>query len=126
MQRTHGNANSNPESPRFTKSDSTIAINASTTVTADIDNLDEQIKSLVTISDVKIPGTGNGYLATCNVCEKEGPFKAMPRHVEANHITGISHSCDICGATSRSKNGLRHHKQKFLNDYQNIAGAEML
>ena len=34
----------------------------------------------------------------------------MVRHIEANHITGVSHSCDICGRTSRSRNALRKHK----------------
>ena len=106
---TIANSNSTSESTHYTKSDSTIAIDASTTVTADTDNLDEKIRSLITKSDVKIPGIGNGYLATCNVCGKEGPFKAMPRHNEANHLTGISHSCDISGATSRSKHCQRHN-----------------
>ena len=34
----------------------------------------------------------------------------MPRHVESNHITGVSHACDICGKVSRSRNALSMHK----------------
>ena len=38
----------------------------------------------------------------------------MPSHVEANHITDVSHSCDICGKTSRSRDNFRHHKKPSI------------
>ena len=81
------------------------------TVIADNEDLDEKIRSMITRSDVS-SGTSQGKMATCKICGKEGPYKAMPRHVEANHITGVSHACDICGYTSRSRNGLRQHKKQ--------------
>ena len=67
---------------------------------ADSQGLDAEIQSMITKSDLTA-GNGQGKMATCNLCGKEGPFKAMPRHVEANHITGVSHACDICGKVSR-------------------------
>ena len=79
------------------------------TVIADGEDLDKQIRSMITKSDVN-SGTNQGKMATLNICGKEGPYKAMPRHVEAYHITGVSHACDICGYTSRSRDGLRRHK----------------
>ena len=66
-------------------------------------DLDEQIKSMITKSDLSA-GPGKGKLATCNVCGKQGPYMVLPRHIEANHITGVSHACDICGKVSRSRN----------------------
>ena len=77
---------------------------------------------MITKSNVS---TGKGKMATCNICEKEGPYMAMPRHVEAYHITGVSHTCDICGSISRSKNGLKQHVITYHNE-STIAGPGMI
>ena len=68
-----------------------------------------QISSMITKSGVSI---SNGKLATCNVCGKEGIYQTVSRHIEANHITGISHTCEICGSVSRSRNALSMHKKR--------------
>ena len=91
-----------------------------------ISDLDEQIKSMITKTNISA-GPGKGLLATCNVCGKQKPLKQMPQHIEANHITGVSHSCDICGKTSRSRNALRVHKQLYHTNSTNwISGQEMV
>ena len=84
------------------------------TVIADVEDLDKQIRSMITRGDVS-SGTNQGKMATCNICGKEGPYNAMPRHIESNHITGVSHTCDICGSSSRSREGLRQHMMKHKN-----------
>ena len=81
-------------------------------VQADSSDLDEQIRSMITKTD-KSAGPGKGKLAICNICGKEAPYMNLPRHVEANHLEGVSHSCNICGAISRSRNSLSHHKSKY-------------
>ena len=93
-------------------------------ISVNLQDLDEQIRSMITRSDISA-GAGKGLLATCNVCGKQGPSMNMPRHVEANHITGVSHACDICGKVSRSRNALRVH---IANSHQqkNITGPEQL
>ena len=53
-----------------------------------------------------------GFIAMCNVCGKEGAYKHMPQHVEANHIRGVSHACDICSKVSRTTGGVSVHKSK--------------
>ena len=78
-------------------------------ISVDLQDLDEQIRSMITRTDLSA-GAGKGKLASCNVCGKEGPTMAMSRHVEAHHITGVSHACDLCGKISRSRNGLNTHK----------------
>ena len=88
------------------KNEKTVSL-ANTSV--ELRDLDEQIRSMITKSDIS-HGSGKGPLATCNVCGKEGYYRHMRSHVEANHITGVSHSCDICGKISRSRNALRVHK----------------
>ena len=74
-------------------------------------NLDEQIRSMITRSNLSA-GPGKGFLASCNVCGKQGPKFAMPKHIEAYHITGISISCEICGKVSSSRHGASTHKSR--------------
>ena len=104
--------------------DETVAaIDAKTLIDANMDDLDVQIRSMITKSQSSIPG--KGLLSTCNVCGKEGPYMSMPRHVESKHITGVSHTCNICGNISRSNDGLRQHKMKRHKDNSFLAGPEM-
>ena len=77
--------------------------------------LDEQIKSMMTMTDKDIiTGKSNKQKAyACNVCGKEGHGANIKTHIEANHIdSNISHSCDICGKISRSRHGLQNHKSR--------------
>ena len=87
-----------------------------------LSDLDEQIRSMITKTEISL-GPGKGKLAKCNICGKEAPYRALPRHVEANHLEGVSHSCNICGAISRSRDGLRHHKSDY-HRYEIPAGPE--
>ena len=81
---------------------------------AEPDKLDEQIKSMMTLASV-LSNDGRNRLAICNICGKEGPANNMPNHIEAIHISGVSHSCNICGKTSRSGDVLRKHKHNYHN-----------
>jgi len=78
------------------------------TVTADLENLEEQIKSMMEVSEHK-DKYNNGRSVICKICGKEGHRSDMKKHIEAKHITGVSHTCNICGKTSRSRNGLNKH-----------------
>ena len=99
------------QSLRGSNNDTTIAL-SNDKINVELQDLDEQIKSMITKSDLPA-GPGKGKLATCNVCGKQGPYMVLPRHIEANHITGVSHACDICGKVSRSRNTLNKHISKF-------------
>ena len=83
-------------------------------VSAEADHLNEQIKSMMTTTENEIVIGGMKRKAyACNVCGKEGQRANIMTHIEANHIeSNITHSCDICGKMSRSKNGLSLHKAK--------------
>ena len=102
-------ADSNFERPSSKGSFDTAVALTNDKKNVDLQDLDEQIRSMITRSEVSA-GPGNGFKATCNICGKEGPYKNMPNHIKANHITGVSHSCDICGKVSRSRPALSMHK----------------
>ena len=93
-------------------------------VSVEADQLDEQIKSMMTMTENEVVIGGKKRKAyVCNVCGKEGQAANIMTHIEANHIeSNITHSCDICGKLSRSGHGLRLHKarehckQTFLQD----------
>ena len=49
---------------------------------------------------------------TCNLCGKEGTHGQIKRHIEAKHITGVRHKCDLCHKTSKSRYALKVHKKR--------------
>ena len=72
------------------------------------DELDNRINSMMN-STGKIDDKRN-RIFSCNICGQEGAKAHLTRHIEAKHITGVNHSCELCGKTSRSRNALRMHK----------------
>ena len=81
-------------------------------VSVEINKLDDEIKSMMEPTERSMQiGKETRAVFTCKVCGKEGKQGDIKRHIEANHVTGVTHTCDICGKTSRSKNGLRQHKE---------------
>ena len=109
-------ATSEPDLPLERKYENESRVSLQTT---DPDQLDEQIKSMMEPSgnfnirkDGRRRKDGRHILFICKVCGKEGEVTDVRRHIEANHLTDISHSCGICGKTSRSRDGLRQHKNK--------------
>ena len=111
-----------PSSKGF--SDTTIALTQNK-MSVDLKDLDEQIKSMFTKTNLPAGGD-RGYLATCNVCGKQLPLKVMPSHIEANHITGVSHACDICGKTSRSRKSQRMHVSNWHHSQTLVSGQDMV
>ena len=82
-------------------------------VSVDLQQLDNQIKSMMEQSGNSIMiGQRKVKTLICKMCGKEGQKADMTRHIEANHITGLSHTCDICSKTCKSRDALRQHKYK--------------
>ena len=63
--------------------------------------LDEQIDSMVATTDKIDPIRKNLKLVSCTACGKEGSRIDVKRHIEAKHIDGVSHNCEVCGKTAR-------------------------
>ena len=83
-----------------------------TLITTEGHQLKEQVKSMMRVTENNITSGKRTVKAyACTACGKEGHQGIILTHIEANHIaSNISHACDICGKTSRSRHGLRQHK----------------
>ena len=82
------------------------------TASDDSRQLDEQISSMMEATEnFMTRKSGQRSKAfICKVCGKEAEFTDLKRHIESVHISGMTHSCEICGKISRSKCGLRRHQ----------------
>ena len=80
----------------------------------DLKELDDKIKSLMGRGE-NIIKKGNQMIKAyvCQVCGKEGLNMNIKRHIEVNHIEGISIPCNICEKSSSSRDALSHHKFKY-------------
>ena len=105
-----------------TERDAPVRRNSERTVslveTAEYGQLDQQIMTMMDSTDNYITRKSGARKRAfiCKVCGKEAEDYDMRRHIEASHLSNISHSCDICGKTSRSTNGLRQHLAKVHNN----------
>ena len=88
-----------------------VAKTVDTSISVDLEGLDDQINSMINLTEK----VDQAYrkMVICNVCGHEGPRAFVVRHIEAKHITGVSHPCDICGKTARSRNALIVHKSTY-------------
>ena len=83
--------------------------------------LDEKVKSMMEKGHRMIPNgkqirNGAPKQATafiCKICGKEGIKKDIRDHIEANHLEGISFTCDFCNKTFSARSYLDKHKNKF-------------
>jgi len=76
-------------------------------VSQDSSTLDEMISGMMT----NIRDDSGMILWLCQVCSLTMKKKHnMKRHVEGFHVSGFTHSCDICGSQHRTKAALESHK----------------
>ena len=93
------------------ESEKVLALVDNRTNSTDVASLDQQVKSMMEQSTNGDP-YGNGKAKICKVCGKEGNCSTIMHHIEANHITGISIPCELCGKLFGSRNSLLVHKSK--------------
>ena len=84
------------------------------TETVDAQGLEEKIGSMMEPTEKSITvGKGKRTIWVCKVCGKEGQVGNVQHHIESHHITGVTHTCNICGKTSKSRNALGMHKSTY-------------
>ena len=94
----------------FTKEEEGVVAISNQSVNSTNADLDQQIKSMMSKGPVILEGSQKGRTARiCNLCGKEGTITGIINHIESNHITGVSHTCDICGKINRSRLALMVH-----------------
>ena len=94
-----------PSTPELSK-ERRIAV--SNVLSGDLKELNEKVKSMMEKSENRI-SDGTKMAHICKVCGKEGQWVAIRDHIEANHLEGVSLSCNVCGKEFRSRNNLRRH-----------------
>ena len=74
----------------------------------DFKELDEIVNSMIEKNE-----TLTKTRHTCKVCGKEGHRNDIKKHIEANHLEGVSIPCKFCEKTFRSRKSLREHTLKY-------------
>ena len=95
-----------------------VALTDHTSNNTDIGSLNQQVKSMMIISDNAAPGKVSGRARICKECGKEGERVTIRNHIEANHITGISIPCDLCGKSFKSRKAVINHKSQHHKNGQ--------
>ena len=75
----------------------------------DLQDLDAKVKSMIGKSENLASDSNKARV--CKVCGKEGQWVTIRDHIEAHHITGVSHNCALCGKSFKSRNSLRLHSK---------------
>ena len=79
-------------------------------ISGDMTDLDVQIDTMME------PGgrdKNNLKAHVCKVCGKAGTPTCIKRHIEANHLEGISIPCNLCEKNVRSRHALRQHRSRY-------------
>ena len=75
----------------------------------ELQDLNEKVKAMLEKTH-----NGKKLLFACKVCGKVGEDQRnMKRHIEANHLEGVSIPCNLCEKRASSRHALQQHKAKF-------------
>ena len=83
-----------------------------------MESLNQQVNSMMELSENADPYEKRRRAKICKVCGKEGNYKNIMEHIEANRIAGISILCDLCGQVSKTRSGLMKHKSRHRRNQQ--------
>ena len=75
----------------------------------DFEELDTRIKTMITQGQT-MRKNGKEKNSACSVCGKEGPYRNIKDHIEANHVEDVCIPCNSCEKTFKSRRSLASHK----------------
>ena len=84
-----------------------LALAKTSLLSGDLQELDETVKAMMLTSENVLQNKRHAKI--CKVCGKEGQAADIMRHIEANHLEGVSVPCNLCDFVTRSRNALRLH-----------------
>ena len=109
--RNHKLQKSKEFAPRFDKNTADRAVALNRDCSENLFQLDAQIESMMEIGQ-NLVSSGAHKAHICKVCGKEGWRNDIRRHIESNHLEGLSFPCNLCEKTSRSRHALLMHKRR--------------
>ena len=74
-------------------------------------DLEEMVKSMMEKSENLLPNA-QSRAHRCKVCGKEDYSTNIKKHIESNHLEGVSIPCNFCEKTFRSRRSLGLHKSQ--------------
>jgi hypothetical protein len=80
-------------------------------ISVDFQELDEKIKSMMVLGK-NLTTDGKQKASVCQVCGKEAYSSVIKKHIEANHIDGVSIPCNTCNKIFRSRHKIRMHIER--------------
>ena len=90
--------------------ENTLVLPSTANFSGDLMELDEIVKSKMgTSENMTLDGGRQVRGKICKVCGKEGQSIDIKRHIEANHLEGVSLPCNQCDKTFRSRDAVRQH-----------------
>ena len=81
----------------------------------DLQELDNQLNSIMVKTLRKTASSHPMPLYQCTLCGKEAVIGVLKKHIEANHLEGISVPCNQCEKTFRSRHALAMHNRRHHN-----------
>ena len=100
------------------RANNALALPKSPVQSANLQELDETVKAMMETSENMIQvGQKVRHAKICKICGKEGQAADILRHIEANHLEGVSVPCNLCGKRARSRDALRNHISRFHNEH---------
>ena len=113
--------NSHPNLGQNTFEDEQNTVEGTVALTS---NFSGDFQELDKISQLMMGKTANKKygmpLYKCKECGKEAISGAMKKHIEANHLEGISLPCNFCKKTFRCKNSLAMHNHRKHKDHKDM------
>ena len=98
------------ENLRKQHKENTLVLSSTANFSGDLMELDEIVKSKMgTSENMTLDGGRQVRGKICKVCGKEGRSIDIKRHIEANHLEGVSLPCNQCDKTFRSRDAVRQH-----------------
>ena len=100
------------------RANNALALPKSSVQSTNLQELDETVKAMMETSENMIQvGQKVRHAKICKVCGKEGQAADILRHIEANHLEGVSVPCNLCGKLSGSRNALTKHISRFHKEH---------
>ena len=88
--------------------------NNTVSLPSNLEQLDETVKSMMETSQSMFQsGRRQQQGKKCKVCGKEGRSTDIMRHIEVNHLEGVSIPCNLCDKIFKSRLTLSQHVSKY-------------